>query len=93
MMPNQGYCYRHVVRSLGVEHTLEFYLANAFPHSTEAEWRERIQAGEVLVDGRVIDGLVHLRPGSLLAWNRPGWIEEGTPTTLFCNGIRATHLP
>jgi len=81
MLPNQGYCYRHVVRSLGAEHTLESYLANSFPHSTEAEWRERIQAGEILVDGRAIDGLVRLRPGSLLAWNRPGWIEEGTPTT------------
>ncbi len=79
MRLNQGYTYRHVLGPIANGHSSLSYLASNFPHSTESEWQERLNAGEVLLDDKQADGIERLRAGMLLVWNRPGWFEEDTP--------------
>lgn len=79
MRLNQGYSYRHMLGPSAAGRTTQSYLAGAFPHSTEKQWRERIEAGEVQLDDQVASGAEVLRPGSVLTWHRPAWLEEDTP--------------
>lgn len=55
------------------------YLTSAYPHSDEALWQERLEAGEVEVDGRTASGHEPLRPGQVVVWNRPPWAEPPAP--------------
>lgn len=79
MRLNQGYRYRHVLGGDAAGQSALFYLARTFSHSTENQWRERFEAGEIELDGHVVTGAERLRAGSELTWNRPGWHEEDTP--------------
>lgn len=76
---NQGYSYRHVLRPAAKHCSILAYLARHFSHSTEADWTARLEAGEILLDGKTAHGQEILRPGAILTWNRPGWIEAATP--------------
>jgi 23S rRNA pseudouridine1911/1915/1917 synthase len=66
------------------------YLAGRYTHSTEERWRERIQAGEVRLDGRVAEPDDRLTAGALLEWSRPGWEEDPVPLA-FAVPHRAEH--
>ena len=79
MKLNQGYSYRHVLGSNAIGQTATSYLAKFFSHSNEVEWRTRIEAGEIQVDGKILSSDEMIHPGSSLVWNRPGWIEDETP--------------
>lgn len=72
---NRGYSYRQQIGA-GADGTtsLEF-LAGAFRHSTIEAWAERIERGEVELDGRVCSTEQRLRRGSWLIWHRPPWNE------------------
>ena len=76
---NQGYVY---TEQLGVEargQTALSYLAARWRHSPEEVWRERLDGGEVTLDGERIGPDAPLRPGQQLAWSRPPWEEEDVP--------------
>jgi len=56
------------------------YLTATRRHSTESQWAERIERGEVEVEGaRVRQGFV-VQPGQTIVWHRPPWNEEPVPT-------------
>lgn len=76
---NQGYCYREVLGPEAQGHTVISYLTNFYTHSSEIEWRTRIEACEVVLDDVTSVGSETVRPGAILIWNRPGWMEETTP--------------
>lgn len=79
MRLNQGYRYRHVLGPDATLHTVLGYLVVRFPHSSPLEWRERLESGEIELDDQRATGNEALRPGQVLVWNRPGWLEEDTP--------------
>ncbi len=79
MTLNHGYRYRHVLGPKALGQTVLSYLVSHFAHSSATEWQLRIDAGEVLLDDQTVDGQQPLHSGSVLVWNRPGWIEEETP--------------
>jgi len=79
MTLNQGYSYRHVLGPGATGHSALSYLASVFPHSPASAWRERLDVGEVTLDGKRAHWHEALRPGSLLIWNRPAWREQDTP--------------
>ena len=79
MTPNQGYSYRHVLDHGAVGHSTLSYLVGQFSHSTEAQWRARLEAGEISLDDQRAQGHEPLRAGMVLTWNRPGWVEAATP--------------
>lgn len=79
MTLNQGYRYRHVLGPEAAGDSTLSYLVSHFPHSSASEWQARIDAGEVLLNDRPVQGPEPLRAGHVLIWNRPGWVEEETP--------------
>lgn len=88
MSVNDGYCYRHVLDHTAAGDSTLAYLVRRFPHSTVAEWRARLKAGEVLLNDTAASGSECLKPGSVLLWNRPGWVEDETPRTyevIYCD--------
>jgi len=72
MTLNGGHTFTDRARGAGplVEH-----LATRHAHGTPDQWRERIEAGEVAVDGKRAFPDQVLRPGQEVAWSRPPWEE------------------
>ena len=61
--------------------TVLAFLAQNYSHSTESDWQSRLEAREVLLNERTVNGHEQLGAGDALVWNRPGWLEEATPQT------------
>jgi 23S rRNA pseudouridine1911/1915/1917 synthase len=76
---NRGWTYRERVGPAGDGRTLLAHLCATRPHSTAADWRARLEAGEVELDGgRAAAGDV-VRAGAEVAWHRPPWDEPDVP--------------
>ncbi len=88
---NDGYDYREQVGEEIEGWSLAGYLGTRYPHSAESLWRERIKAGQVLVDGRVAEPGSRVRPGQILLWRRPPWEEPPAPLS-FAVLYRDPHL-
>lgn len=73
MTLNQGYAYRERIDQTGL--SLVEHFRRHHRHSSELEWRARIETGEVLVDGAVVGPDTLLTPGQWVVWNRPPWEE------------------
>jgi 23S rRNA pseudouridine1911/1915/1917 synthase len=56
------------------------YLVATRLHSTESEWAERIDRGEVEVEGARVRRDVVLHAGQTVVWHRPAWDEDPVPT-------------
>jgi 23S rRNA pseudouridine1911/1915/1917 synthase len=85
-MKNRGYAYpdRVLPRDEGVP-VAAFY-ALRYPHSTEETWRRRIEAGQVLLNGRPASPDEALKGGDRLSYLRLPWDEPDAPRefeTLF----------
>jgi len=78
---NEGYEYSE---RLGVEtegECLLAYLVRRYRHSSGYEWRNRIDAGQVLLDSKPGRPETTLRRGQTLVWRRPAWTEPDAPTS------------
>jgi len=85
-MLNKGYCYPDRVSPDDEGLSVAAFYASRYPHSSEAEWRRRIEAGEVLRNGlpALPDDL--LSRGDMLLYHRLPWEEPDAPSefvTLF----------
>ncbi len=78
-MLNQGYRFRSVVASESDNQSLVNYLAEHFSHSSQETWQQRLDQGEVYLNGVPAFGEERLRSGQVVDWNRPGWMEKGAP--------------
>src|SRR6185295_9609762 len=76
---NAGFEYREQVGGEAAGESVLGYLARRYRHSTEAAWRERIAAGEVLVEEATAVATDVLRVGQSLVWRRPPWEEPPVP--------------
>jgi len=76
---NRGYEYTEQldVRARGM--TVLEYLAGRYRHSSLEVWRERLERGEVTVDGVVASPALLLLSGQILCWTRPPWHEPEVP--------------
>ena len=88
---NAGFEYREEVGPRAAGRTVLAWLAARYRHSTEADWRERLAAGEVRLDGEVALAMDVLRPGQSLVWRRPPWDEPAVPLS-FAVLYRDEHL-
>lgn len=77
---NTGYSYRETVAVGGLS-LLDHFLAH-HRHSSEAEWRIRLERGEVTVDGVLGTSDTPLRKGQAVVWQRPPWVEPEVDTRL-----------
>ena len=80
MTLNAGWSYREQVGPEADGLTVIEFLASTRNHSTSAEWAQRIERGEVELEGRRVDGNAILHPGQTIIWHRPPWNEDDVPT-------------
>ena len=74
---NQGWTYTDWVKKAG-ETVLDYYTAR-YSHSTEAEWRSRIERGLILLDGQMARSQQVLDKGQRLTYRRLPWQEPKVP--------------
>jgi 23S rRNA pseudouridine1911/1915/1917 synthase len=78
-MLNRGYACTTII---GGEHhgqTLLAHLASLYPHSSPQAWQQKLNNGEVTLDGVAATGSESIESGQTLVWNRPPWIEPDAP--------------
>ncbi len=76
---NGGYSYTSVISSQDHGRTLLAHLASHYPHSTAQAWQEKLNNGEVTLDGVIASGSESVAMGQALVWNRPPWMEPSAP--------------
>jgi 23S rRNA pseudouridine1911/1915/1917 synthase len=76
---NHGWTYREILGPREERRTLLEHLAARYDHTDPDEWRARIDAGLVTLDGRIAGVEERLARGQELAWNRPPWEEPEAP--------------
>jgi 23S rRNA pseudouridine1911/1915/1917 synthase len=85
-MKNRGYSYPDRIAPADEGLTVAAFYSSRYPHSTEAEWRRRIEAGQVLRNGLQASPDETLVRGDALLYHRLPWDEPAAPTdfgTLF----------
>jgi 23S rRNA pseudouridine1911/1915/1917 synthase len=79
-MINRGYDYPDRVPGSVEGATVLAFYARGYRHSSEAEWRAKIERGEVTRNGRTAAPGDLLKRGDLLVYHRPPWDEPDAPT-------------
>ncbi len=79
MALNSGFEYRERIDGRGGGLAVLAYLARSYRHSSEQAWRDRLENGEIYLDGREARSDAVLMPGQRLAWRRPPWNEPDVP--------------
>lgn len=79
MTLNGGWTYREQVGPDGGGLTVLEYLAATRLHSTSEEWAQRLERGEVEIEGCRVSCTAVLQPGQTIAWHRPPWHEDEVP--------------
>ena len=89
IMKNKGYSYPdRILESDDGLSVADFY-ARHYTHSTRETWRQRIEAGQILINGRPASPGDTLIRGDRLLYHRPPWEEPVAPgdfETLFEDG-------
>ena len=78
-MLNRGYAYTTTISSRCHGETLLFHLASLYRHSTLQAWQQKLNCGEVTLNGVTATGSELVTSGQTLVWNRPPWIEPDSP--------------
>ena len=78
-MLNRGYAYATVISSKSHGQTLLSHLARLYPHSSTQAWQQRLNNGEVTLNGNTATGRELVTSGQALVWNRPPWLEPVAP--------------
>ena len=76
---NHGFTYTGIVGAQDDGASLLDHLVARYGHTPAAEWRERIGAGLVLVDGAAAFAETRLSRGQRVDWVRPPWEEPEAP--------------
>ena len=74
---NQGWTYKDCVQTTG-ETVLDYY-TQRYSHSTEAEWRSRIEQGLISLEGQAVESQQILTKGQRLTYRRLPWQEPAVP--------------
>jgi 23S rRNA pseudouridine1911/1915/1917 synthase len=78
-MLNRGYAYTTIISSRYHGQTLLSHLAALYPHSSAEDWQDKLNRGEVTLDGVAASGSESVALGQTLVWNRPPWREPDAP--------------
>jgi 23S rRNA pseudouridine1911/1915/1917 synthase len=76
---NAGFVYRDRIGPEAGGQSVLAYLTGRYRHTSEAEWRGRIAAGEVWLEEAAAEAATLLRRGQSLVWRRPPWQEPAVP--------------
>src|ERR1700686_4964896 len=78
-MLNRGYAYTTIISTKYHGQTLLSHLASLYPHSTPQAWQQKLNNGEVTLNGVTATGSESVALGQTLVWNRPLRIEPHSP--------------
>ena len=78
-MLNRGYAYATIISHKHHGQTLLSHLASLYPHSTPQAWQQKLNSGEITLNGVTATGSETVSSGQTLIWNRPPWIEPDSP--------------
>ncbi|MCX6599501.1 MAG: pseudouridine synthase, partial [Acidobacteria bacterium] len=78
-MLNRGYAYSTIISSEYHGQPLLSHLASLYPHSTPQAWQQKLDNGEVTLNGVAATGSESVTVGQTLVWNRPPWVEPDSP--------------
>ena len=78
-MLNRGHPYVTIISSKYHGQILLTHLASLYPHSTRQAWQEKLNNGEVTLNGDTATGSESVTLGQTLVWNRPPWTEPDCP--------------
>jgi len=78
-MLNRGYPYTSIISGKARGQPLLSHLASLYPHSTLEAWQQKLDNGEVTLNGVPATGSESLTAGQTLIWNRPPWLEPAAP--------------
>jgi 23S rRNA pseudouridine1911/1915/1917 synthase len=78
-MLNRGYAYTSIISPKYHGQTLLSHLAKGYLHSTAQAWQQRLNNGEVTLNGVIASGSESVTLGQTLVWSRPPWIEPDCP--------------
>jgi 23S rRNA pseudouridine1911/1915/1917 synthase len=76
---NQGWSYREQVDRRSAGQTVLQYYTHHYHHSSQSEWQERINLGQVWLNDRVTTAEERLQAGQWLTYHRPPWEEPEVP--------------
>jgi hypothetical protein len=76
---NRGYAHATIISSKYHGQNLLFHLASLYPHSTPQGWQQKLNHGDVTLNGVTATGSESVTLGQTLVWNRPPWIEPDSP--------------
>ena len=77
-MLNRGYTYTTIISKYSGQ-TLLSHLAGLYSHSTPEAWQQKLNNGEVSLNGVSATGSESVTLGQTLVWKRPPWIEPDSP--------------
>ncbi|MBS1826651.1 MAG: RluA family pseudouridine synthase [Acidobacteria bacterium] len=78
-MLNQGYAYTTRISGKHDGQRLLSHLASLYSHSTPETWQQRLDNGEVTLNGVTATGGERVIAGQTLVWNRAAWVEPDCP--------------
>ncbi len=79
---NKGWIYTdQVTAKMAGQAVLDFY-SQSYSHSDRQTWKERIENGQILVDGRSVPPDYYLQAGQTLTYRRSPWVEPEVPLAL-----------
>jgi 23S rRNA pseudouridine1911/1915/1917 synthase len=78
-MLNRGYAYTTIIGGKHRGQTLLSHLESLYPHSTPQAWQQKLNNGEVTLNGTTATGGESVTSGQTLVWNRPAWMEPDSP--------------
>lgn len=78
-MTNNGYVYHDRISAPSASVcVLDFYTVR-YPRFSRTEWRNRIESGQMRVNGKPAACETRLKPGDELTYHRPPWTEPDVP--------------
>jgi 23S rRNA pseudouridine1911/1915/1917 synthase len=77
---NRGFSYPDRVSPPDEGTTVAAFYSLRYPHFTKAEWRQRIEAGQILLNGLPASPVDVLTRGDSLLYHRLPWEEPDAPT-------------
>lgn len=78
---NNGWTYREQIDRSAQGLTVLDYYTQRYRHSSRAEWADRIQSGQILLDEVAITAETRLPAGQWLSYRRSPWQEPEVPLT------------
>jgi 23S rRNA pseudouridine1911/1915/1917 synthase len=76
---NNGWIYRDRIDRAEAGQTVLEYYTQRYRHSSESEWRSRIELKQILLDDKQTSPEILLRSGQCLSYHRLPWQEEEVP--------------